>query len=159
MSLDHFRPQKVFAERFEITSIHPYNLYLSCQKCNVLKSSDWHGCIDTINGATYSASVGYIDRFSDKVDDFLEVKQGEIIPLQPPVGYMIKKMHLNRPNRVYFRHLRELRHKKKLFETRLSEMMRTTMEQVKNNEISKEEAIERLGVFTEAQGKLATLVI
>lgn len=114
-SLDHFRPRKLFSNKFNgILITHPYNLYLSCQKCNVLKSSDWHGCLNTIDGYTHSNKKGYLDRFSPNYSDYISVNNnGEIISIQPngPVDYMIQKLHLNRPNRVYIRKLRIIKEK------------------------------------------------
>ncbi|WP_224394467.1 hypothetical protein, partial [Klebsiella michiganensis] len=47
-SLDHFRPMDVFLDKFNgVLKVHPFNLHLSCQKCNVLKTNDWRGCQDT----------------------------------------------------------------------------------------------------------------
>lgn len=106
-SLDHFRPQAVFANKFNGLLIkHPHNLYLSCQKCNVLKSHDWKGCREDIKGPSYISSKGYIDRFSHKFSDYMEVQPDGVIKCINPSGpgeYMIRRLHLNRPNRIYLR--------------------------------------------------------
>lgn len=109
-SLDHFRPKQVFINLFNgILITHPHNLYLSCQKCNVLKSNDWKGSTVIIDGPSYINKEGYIDRFKDNIADFMDVRQsGEIISVNNdgPADYMIKKMLLNRTNRVYLRRKR-----------------------------------------------------
>tara|TARA_B100001059_G_C17804947_1_gene568541 strand:+ start:614 stop:1297 length:684 start_codon:yes stop_codon:yes gene_type:complete len=114
-SLDHFRPKDVFINKFNgILVQHPYNLHLSCQKCNVLKSKDWHGCENTINGYSYSSGKGYVDRFREDLHKFVEVSADGRIYVkaidQPhpknPAQYMIERMHLNRPNRVFIRQKR-----------------------------------------------------
>ncbi|HHX7339329.1 TPA: hypothetical protein ACVI3A_004590 [Enterobacter roggenkampii] len=114
-SLDHFRPRKIFGDKFDgLLIIHPYNLYLSCQKCNILKSSDWHGCSQSIDGYTFSNKKGFLDRFDNDFLTHITVNnQGEIVSLNEsgPVNYMIKKLHLNRPNRVYIRYLRLINEK------------------------------------------------
>lgn len=114
-SLDHFRPMNVFGEKFDgILKIHPFNLYLSCQKCNVLKTDDWKGCLDTENGLTFISSKGYVDRFQVNITDYLEVDANgrlRCIDDDGPAKYMIGKLLLNRTNRVYIRKLREVKHK------------------------------------------------
>lgn len=114
-SLDHFRPKDIFSNKFNgILNIHPFNLYLSCQKCNVLKTNDWKGCKDTIDGATYISGIGYIDRFKDDISKYLEVdKNGFVISVNcdGPADYMIRKLLLNRTNRVYIRKRRIVKDK------------------------------------------------
>lgn len=108
MQLDHFRPKKHFGH----LEIHPYNLYLSCPKCNVLKTSDWP-CDKRDGAPSFVGPIGYIDRFTHNAREYLEVsKTGEIISLGGPVSYMIKKMHLNRASRVNVRRKRQLEARK-----------------------------------------------
>lgn len=108
MHLDHFRPQ----EHFIGLSTHPYNLYLSCPKCNILKTSDWPTS-KSPNGQTFVGSIGYIDRFQHDCADFLYVdRDGFIVPVSGPTRYMIQKMHLNRPSRVNVRRTRIIEHRK-----------------------------------------------
>ncbi|MEZ8056156.1 MULTISPECIES: hypothetical protein [Vibrio] len=154
LSLDHFRPKKVFAKKFTITAIHPYNLHLSCQKCNVLKSSDWHGCCDTTDGPTYSNNVGYIDRFVEDIHEYITVDKGVLVPLKHPAQYMIKKMLLNRPNRIYYRYLRQLRQTKQDINVRLTDLMVLTSEEMRGGLISFEEASKRMEIFSLAQSIL-----
>lgn len=114
-SLDHFRPTDVFSEKFDgILKIHPFNLHLSCQKCNVLKTNDWKGCQETKDGATYVSKLGYIDRFSEDINKYIKVNgngQVESINNDGPGDYMIRKMLLNRTNRVYIRKRRLVKDK------------------------------------------------
>lgn len=111
MHLDHFRPQ----EHFQHLATHPYNLYLSCPKCNGLKTSDWP-CAKEAEGVTFVGSIGYLDRFSHDLDVFLQVdSSGKIIPIAGPASYMIKKMHLNRVSRVNVRRKRLIAHRKTRF--------------------------------------------
>jgi len=105
MQLDHFRPQ----EHFEHLERHPHNLYLSCPKCNVLKTSDWPCCKNTDNTSSFIGQIGYLDRFKHKAGDFLRVeKDGTITQLAGPVNYMIEKMKLNRASRVNIRRKRKI---------------------------------------------------
>lgn len=108
MHLDHFRPQEYFTS----LSTHPYNLYLSCPKCNILKTSDWP-TPKTPAGPTFVGRVGYIDRFQHDCAEFLYVdRDGQIVPISGPIKYMIDKMHLNRPSRVNVRRKRIIEHRK-----------------------------------------------
>ncbi|WP_368994912.1 HNH endonuclease [Pseudomonas protegens] len=108
MHLDHFRPQ----EHFKDLATHPYNLYLSCPKCNILKTSDWPAPKKP-KGPTFIGSIGYIDRFEHDCATFLKVdNDGYIVPISGPVKYMIVKMHLNRPSRVNVRRRRIIEHRK-----------------------------------------------
>ncbi|MCU7976118.1 hypothetical protein L5M43_12735 [Shewanella sp. SW36] len=115
-SLDHFRPRAIFADKFNgVLVYHPYNLHLACQKCNVLKSMDWKGCLEDKDGPTYIDGKGYIDRFKSDLSMFLDVGiDGRVIAKQPdpanksPADYMINRLLLNRPNRIYIRKKRVL---------------------------------------------------
>ncbi|MCS6068905.1 hypothetical protein LNO81_31290 [Klebsiella variicola subsp. variicola] len=89
---------------------------MSCQKCNVLKSSDWHGCENEINGHTFIGKLGYLDRFAHNYFDYLNIDEnGYLLSLNDssPVDYMIQRLHLNRPNRVFIRQKRLLKIKAK----------------------------------------------
>ncbi|PPA46308.1 hypothetical protein CDA56_20960 [Klebsiella michiganensis] len=114
-SLDHFRPMDVFLDKFNgVLKVHPFNLHLSCQKCNVLKTNDWRGCQDTIDGATYISRLGYIDRFKEDISKYIKVDEnGFVISIDNngPGDYMIRKMLLNRTNRVYLRKRRVVKDK------------------------------------------------
>ncbi|MDF2409300.1 hypothetical protein GWQ29_07685 [Aeromonas sp. 2HA2] len=114
-SLDHFRPMDVFSNKFGgILKIHPYNLHLSCQKCNVLKTNDWKGCINTIDGVTFKSRLGYIDRFQDDISKYIAVDDdGVVISIDSngPGDYMVRKLLLNRTNRVYVRKRRIVKEK------------------------------------------------
>nr|DAO28066.1 MAG TPA: CRISPR-associated endonuclease [Caudoviricetes sp.] len=114
-SLDHFRPMDVFSDKFDgVLKVHPFNLHLSCQKCNVLKTNDWRGCQDTIDGATYISRLGYIDRFKEDISKYIKVDEnGFVISIDNngPGDYMIRKMLLNRTNRVYLRKRRVVKDK------------------------------------------------
>ena len=112
-SLDHFRPKKIFGKKFDgILNTHPFNLYLSCQKCNALKLDDWKGCEKTQDGKTYLLKRGYLDRFQVNASDFFDINEiGQIVSInnEGPGDYMIGRLHLNRVNRVYLRKLREVK--------------------------------------------------
>lgn len=114
-SLDHFRPSDVFSDKFNgILSIHPFNLHLSCQKCNVLKTNDWKGCRSTIDGVTYISKLGYLDRFKVDIASYIDVDENGMvhsINSNGPGEYMILKLLLNRTNRVYLRKRRVVREK------------------------------------------------
>ncbi|WP_158150540.1 hypothetical protein [Pantoea ananatis] len=142
-SLDHFRPVDVFSEKFDgVLNIHPFNLHLSCQKCNVLKKNDWKGCLDTIDGVTFVASSGYIDRFKEDINCYLRVDgKGSVFSVDSngPAEYMIRKLLLNRTNRVYIRNLRLVKEKAKRVMDLLVIAQSKLHEDFKNNKISAEE--------------------
>lgn len=114
-SLDHFRPTDVFCDKFNgVLKTHPFNLHLSCQKCNVLKTNDWKGCVDTIDGVTHSSGLGYIDRFNEDISKYTMVNEnGLVVSLDSngPGDYMVRKLLLNRTNRVYLRKKRVVKDK------------------------------------------------
>lgn len=144
-SLDHFRPRDVFGDKFDgILNIHPFNLHLSCQKCNVLKTNDWKGCTETQHGATFLSKKGYIDRFSVDVTNYLKVdSNGYVQCIEPdgPARYMIGKLLLNRTNRVYIRKLREVKVKSQRINEILCSRQRKVVEDWES------------GVLTEIQAK------
>ncbi|WP_241168815.1 hypothetical protein [Serratia marcescens] len=154
-SLDHFRPRKVFADKFDgILIIHPYNLYLSCQKCNVLKSSDWHGCSNDMNGYTFTGKKGYLDRFSHNYLSYLSVSEkGELSSIvdDSPVDYMIKKLHLNRPNRVYLRQRRILKCKAENILEQIKKISSDIISQYDKGEIRAENAMTKIKKIQELQ--------
>ncbi|MFQ2265298.1 hypothetical protein ACK321_04345 [Aeromonas hydrophila] len=114
-SLDHFRPLDVFSNKFDgILKIHPFNLHLSCQKCNVLKTNDWKGCEDTIDGVTFKSKLGYVDRFQEDISKYIVVDNDGVITSidsNGPGDYMVRKLLLNRTNRVYIRKRRIVKEK------------------------------------------------
>lgn|GEM_PF-782541 len=114
-SLDHFRPLNIFSNKFNgVLKIHPFNLHLSCQKCNVLKTNDWKGCVDTIDGFTHQSGLGYIDRFLDDINEYIKVDENGMVVCidnSGPGKYMVRKLLLNRTNRVYIRMRRTVRYK------------------------------------------------
>ncbi|EPB2249593.1 MULTISPECIES: hypothetical protein [Citrobacter] len=114
-SLDHFRPTDIFSGKFNgVLKTHPFNLHLSCQKCNVLKTNDWKGCTDTIDGVTHLSGLGYVDRFKDDITRYIRVDDNGLvnsISSNGPGEYMIRKMLLNRTNRVYIRKRRIVKEK------------------------------------------------
>lgn len=128
-SLDHFRPKQIFVHLFNgILITHPHNLYLSCQKCNVLKSNDWKGPTDLIDGPSYINNQGYIDRFKDSTNDFIKVTDtGEVISVNKngPGDYMIKKILLNRTNRIYLR-------KKRIIDKQIQELNKTITNRIED---------------------------
>lgn len=151
-SLDHFRPRNIFGGKFDgILKIHPFNLHLSCQKCNVLKSDDWKGCVDTQDGETYLSKRGYVDRFQVNATDYINVNsEGKIISVNTsgPAEYMIGKLLLNRTNRVYTRKLREVTIKAQRLKEILSLRQSKAMEDWKSGILSREQAIEELDFLT-----------
>lgn len=114
-SLDHFRPMDLFSNKFGgVLKIHPFNLHLSCQKCNVLKTNDWKGCINTIDGVTFKSRLGYVDRFKENISKYISVNDGGVvisIDSNGPGDYMVRKLLLNRTNRVYIRKRRVVKEK------------------------------------------------
>ncbi|WP_345842093.1 hypothetical protein [Shewanella algae] len=142
-SLDHFRPTDIFGDKFNgILKTHPFNLHLSCQKCNVLKTNDWKGCKTTTNGVTYISSQGYIDRFEDDINKYMIVDRNgfvKCINKNGPAKYMIAKMLLNRTNRVYIRKRREVKYKSAIIYEMLIKNQRKLINDIENNSLSIEE--------------------
>lgn len=162
-SLDHFRPTDVFSSKFNgILTIYPFNLHLSCQKCNVLKTNDWKGCEDTIDGATHRSRLGYIDRFQDDINKYIKVdKNGLIISIDinGPGDYMVRKMMLNRTNRVYIRKRRVVKEKA---ERILKLLLNKQAELLSSDELGTEknkEDIKKLLVLFERYERLKLLKI
>lgn len=157
-SLDHFRPIKVFADKFNgILKVHPYNLYLSCQKCNVLKSSDWHGCREEIDGHTYVKKQGYLDRFSVDISHFITVNNnGEVISLRvdSPAEYMVAKLHLNRLNRVFLRKKRIVDYRIRCFIDELNSCIDELIIKSKSGLISSCDALNKIERLRELSNEL-----
>ncbi|HIF9433908.1 TPA: hypothetical protein ACX6R6_002034 [Photobacterium damselae] len=151
-SLDHFRPQNIFGGKFGgILKIHPFNLHLSCQKCNVLKSDDWKGCKNTQDGATYISKKGYIDRFQVDATDYFNVdSDGKITAANSsgPSEYMIGRLLLNRTNRVYTRKLREVTFKAQRIKELLALRQSKAMEEWHSGLLSEEQAKVEFGLLT-----------
>jgi hypothetical protein len=141
MQLDHFRPQNHFAG----LRIHPHNLYLSCPKCNFLKTDDWPAS-KSPGMPSFVGGIGYFDRFCDDPAVYVKVDiDGRIIAVSGPVDYMIKKMHLNRTSRLNVRRKRHLAVRKtKLLESIKKLLLKITEDQ-QNGEISQEQANEKRG--------------
>lgn len=160
-SLDHFRPRKVFAEKFNgVLVTHPYNLYLACQKCNILKSSEWYGCIDTSDGFSYLNNRGFIDRFKHKSEDyFLVNNNGEIVCSNPlgPTNYMIKKLYLNRPNRIFLRKKRIIKSRINKIKETIDLLSKSIMNDFEMKLISSEFALERINKIRTIQNALLSL--
>ncbi|KAA1162784.1 hypothetical protein EU508_05445 [Pseudoalteromonas fuliginea] len=160
-SLDHFRPQHIFGDRFDgILKTHPFNLHLSCQKCNVLKTSDWQGCIDTESGPTYINKKGYVDRFKEDITNFLEVDHNGYVQCTSPDGpakYMIGKLLLNRTNRVYIRKLREVKVKARKVQKMILDKQRKILDEWNSGSLSSEQVKQELEVVTELLERLTKL--
>lgn len=136
-SLDHFRPKDVFLDKFNgILVKHPHNLHLSCQKCNVLKSKDWQGCETSSNGYTHTFGKGYVDRFRKDILKYMHVQDNGRITAtdslvnyaQNPAKYIIERLHLNRPNRVYLRQQRIVNMLSKKIDDLLAELSAETIQ-------------------------------
>ena len=103
MELEHFRPQKYFAD----LSNDPHNLVYSCSGCNRLKSDHWPNDNGNIDSYVTKAGEGFLDPFSINRNEFFFVMDnGKIKDLQAPAKYMILLLALNRESR---RRLREIR--------------------------------------------------
>jgi hypothetical protein len=151
-SLDHFRPTDVFSDKFYgILKIHPFNLHLSCQKCNVLKTNDWKGCKDTMDGKTYLSGLGYIDRFKDDITKYIKVDEnGLVISVNSngPGDYMVRKLLLNRTNRVYIKKRRIVKDKaSRVFSLLLSKQEELMRSDKLDTDEFKEEIKNLLGLF------------
>lgn len=152
-SLDHFRPKHVFEDKFGgILLTHPHNLHLSCQKCNVLKSSDWKGCTVNIHGETYSNREGYIDRFKHDCMTYFKVNSTGVLEStnsEGPADYMIKKLMLNRPNRVYIRNKRHLNKRMQCFFEQLTNVNDSIIERAKDGQLETTDMLNLLSRIAE----------
>lgn len=148
-SLDHFRPLNIFGEMFNgILKIHPFNLHLSCQKCNVLKTNDWKGCLTTEDGQTFIRKQGYVDRFQADIKDYLKVDNDgrlKCIDSHGPAEYMIGKLLLNRTNRVYIRKAREVKYKAERIQSILLERQIALMDDWGDQKFTNNEFKEKMG--------------
>ncbi len=105
MNLDHFRPKKY--EEFVHLFNDPNNLVWSCSGCNRLKSDEWPALGTP---GTFIGNEGFLDPFvEDRRDYFVVSTDGEIRAQEPPAGYMLELLALNRASR---KRIRELRHLK-----------------------------------------------
>lgn len=165
-SLDHFRPKDVFANKFNgILVKHPHNLHLSCQKCNVLKGKDWKGCEATVDGYTFIDGKGYIDRFNDDINQYLEIQfNGRMLELQStgthlggPGKYMIKRLHLNRPNRVYLRQKRVVDKLVQDIEQLFSKLTRDVIKSCTSGKKSAEEGMLLIGNIEDIRSQFLEL--
>jgi hypothetical protein len=150
-SLDHFRPMEVFGDKFDgILKTHPFNLHLSCQKCNVLKTNDWKGCRSAQDGVTYSSNLGYIDRFQVDITDYIKVDTDgrvQCINSRGPAKYMIEKLLLNRTNRVFIRKKREVKEKAVRIHTMLIKKQKVLFESLASKKLTDEEAIKKMKIL------------
>jgi hypothetical protein len=91
MELDHFRPWS----QFQTLKEEPTNLVFACRSCNGKKRNDWpagSGEATQINGE------GYVDPFDqDRQHYFCVNASGEVVDVQPPAAYVIRRLALNRP--------------------------------------------------------------
>lgn len=160
-SLDHFRPIHIFGDKFNgILKVHPYNLYLSCQKCNVLKSNDWKGCTETQDGYSFHSRLGYIDRFNDDINLYIKVdNEGrlECVNNSGPGKYMIGKLLLNRTNRVYIRKLRQVKAKAENVQEILIQKQQEFMDEWQAGNFSDEEVRQKMQFFHALHAKLNRL--
>lgn len=160
-SLDHFRPKNIFGDKFDgILKIHPFNLHLSCQKCNVLKSDDWKGCEGTPDGVTYISKKGYIDRFQVDASEYFDVNDmGKIVSINNngPGDYMIGRLLLNRTNRVYLRKLREVTFKVNRIKELLAARQNEALANWNSGVLSEQQAKEEIGLLTNLWNRFSKL--
>jgi hypothetical protein len=146
MQLDHFRPQ----EHFSQLDTHPHNLYLSCPKCNRLKTSDWPCCKINKDAPSFIGKIGYLNRFTHNAQNYLKVEDdGRITQLAGPVEYMINKMRLNRSSRVNIRRKRRLEFKKTQILEAIELISSKLMEDSKKGLITQLEMIEKIKLIRE----------
>lgn len=166
-SLDHFRPKDVFIGKFNgILVRHPYNLHLSCQKCNVLKSKDWQGCETSINGYTHAFGNGYIDRFREDIFKYIYVQDNGRVTITKsvvgythnPASYMIERLHLNRPNRVYLRQKRIVKKLSKKVDNLLAELTAEALQACAQSRRSETDTIKRITAIENLRTKYRTIV-
>lgn len=160
-SLDHFRPVNIFSDKFNgILNIHPFNLHLSCQKCNVLKTNDWKGCHIKVDGVTHLSGLGYIDRFVDDINDYIKVDdEGRVVCINDngPGKYMVHKLLLNRTNRVYIRRRRVVKDKAERVLNILLDKQRVLVESFSENDCSivdKRKKMQELQILLERFNRL-----
>jgi len=110
-SLDHFRPQ----EHFPHLKNTPFNLVITCSKCNRLKSSHWPMPVVRID--SHDGNIGFLDPFScDRLEYFNVDETGEISAIKNPSTYIIQLLNLNRPSRKLVR-------KKRLLDKKISSLL------------------------------------
>lgn len=117
MQLDHFRPESL--PEFTHLANDPRNLHYACGRCNLWKSNWWPALGAD---ATHNGSEGFTDPFRDDRLQFFRIgTDGTISPLQPPAGYMIRLLRLDRE---FLRKSRELRQLKLKWKQRVAAMRR-----------------------------------
>lgn len=152
MQLDHFRPQAHFPE----LKSDPFNLVLSCPKCNVLKSDDWPA--NHNNNLTFENNVGYLDYFSHRIGNYLEVNdKGNICSIEHPTDYMIARMQLNRRSRVIVRYSRIMMKKREELSSSITVKMEDLHKKMMADTITKAEATELLEKLIDLKKRLDSL--
>ncbi|MBG9997282.1 hypothetical protein I6F50_19820 [Pseudoalteromonas sp. NZS127_1] len=166
-SLDHFRPKDIFVNKFNgILLRHPYNLHLSCQKCNVLKSKDWQGCQITIDGYSYALGKGYVDRFQKDILKYMYVQENGRIAItesnigyaQNPAKYMIERLHLNRPNRVYLRQQRVIKQLSRKIDSLLAKLTAETIQACDEGHRTPAKSMKRIAKIETQRDKFRAIV-
>ena len=114
MQLDHFRPESL--EEYRHLSNDPRNLHYACGRCNLWKSDWWPA---RGSDATHNNSEGFIDPFTDRLEYFKILPDGNIQALKPPAAYIIRLLRLERE---YLRKIRELRILRALWKQRVIKM-------------------------------------
>jgi len=141
MHLDHFRPQKHFPQ----LENDPFNLVLSCPKCNTLKSDDWP-CGLNEKGSSVEGELGYLNPFSMDPADYLLVKSdGSIVKKNHPIEYMIRKLQLNRKSRCLVRRARIVAKKEADLDNEIRNLVDKIQEDLFEEKVSNLRAAELLG--------------
>jgi len=108
MTLDHFKPKSSFPQ----LTHEPLNLLWACHTCNRLKDNYWPAI-----GTTHTLSIsqrGFIDPFKEHLNDYFDIlPDGQFVALNPPAGYIIKTLKLNRSSVRIIREHRNRQHNRK----------------------------------------------
>ncbi|WP_081884620.1 HNH endonuclease [Pseudomonas sp. AAC] len=120
--LDHFRPSALFPE----LSTDPNNLVLSCSKCNIFKSKNWHTS-DLIPAYTSHDGVsGFIDPFQEGLSNHFSVSlTGKLLSTSKVSSYMIEILHLNRESRLQIRRRRYINYRAEQLSVRIDQKLAT----------------------------------
>jgi len=153
MHLDHFRPQKHFAN----LTRSPYNLVLACAKCNILKSKHWPLPINE-DGPSHNGSEGFIDPFAEHLDQFYEIEaDGALRTKKGPAPWVIELLQLNRNSRVQIRRARMMRAKIDELNGQLTTMLSELTDLLALPDTDKEEQKVKLALASFLQKKIAEL--
>jgi len=153
--LDHFRPSALFPE----LSTDPNNLVLSCSKCNIFKSKNWHTSPLIPVYASHDGVTGFIDPFQENLSShFSVILTGKLVGHSKVSSYMIELLHLNRESRLQIRRRRNIIYKAKQLSIKIDEKLLNLTQFMENEDYDRNIARSMLISIRKAKDSLNRLL-